>query len=93
MTRRSAVSREERCGAYVHGDTANFGPAVALDAVLVVGASGLEEGLVDAAAAGDDADGRARARRDGLLLTRREAHARLASALLRRTYRRGREHA
>mmetsp|Transcript_871 Transcript_871/g.2448 ORF Transcript_871/g.2448 Transcript_871/m.2448 type:complete len:306 (+) Transcript_871:157-1074(+) len=40
----------------VHGDAADLGPFVALDAVLVVGAAGLEHGFVGAAAAGDDAD-------------------------------------
>ena len=40
----------------VHGHTTDLGPAVPLGLELVVGATGLQHGLVDTAAAGDDAD-------------------------------------
>jgi len=41
----------------VHGHTTDLGPAVTLDLVLVVGATGLQHGLVDTSTTGDDADG------------------------------------
>src|SRR5690606_9944993 len=50
----------------------------ALDAVLVVRAAGLQQRLVDAAAAGDDADGGAGGARQDLLGARRQLDARLA---------------
>merc|ERR1719450_1668822 len=40
----------------VHGHTSDLGPAVPLDAVLVVSAAGLEHGLVAPTATSDDAD-------------------------------------
>merc|ERR1719436_2127383 len=40
----------------VHGHTSDLGPAVPLHAVLVVGAAGLEHGLVATSATSDDAD-------------------------------------
>jgi hypothetical protein len=40
----------------VHSHTTNLGPAVALGLVLVVGASGLQHGLLSPASAGDLAD-------------------------------------
>ena len=57
----------------VHGNTANLGPLVTLDAVLVVGATSLEERLVEAATAGNEADHGARLVGDGLLHSRGEA--------------------
>jgi hypothetical protein len=41
---------------YVHGNTTDNGPAVALGLVLVVGTTGLEQGLVNAATTGNDTD-------------------------------------
>ena len=43
-------------GTYVHGDTADLGPAVALRLELVVGATSLQQGLVDTATASNDAN-------------------------------------
>lgn len=40
----------------VHGNTTHLGPAVALHLVLVVGTTGLQDGLVNTTAAGNDAD-------------------------------------
>lgn len=40
----------------VHGHTTHLRPAVALHLVLVVGTTGLQDGLVDTTAAGNDAD-------------------------------------
>ncbi len=40
----------------VHSHTTHLGPAVALHLVLVVGASGLQHGLVNTAASGNDAN-------------------------------------
>lgn len=40
----------------VHGHTTHLRPAVALHLVLVVGTTGLQDGLVDTTAAGDDAN-------------------------------------
>ena len=60
----------------VHGHTAYLRPAVALGLVLVVGASGLQHGLVDPATAGDDADHGAIRRRNHLLRARRQLDAR-----------------
>merc|ERR1719205_234 len=51
----------------VHGHTTDLGPAVPLDLVLVVGAAGLQDGLVDTAATGHDSDGGAVGRGDDLL--------------------------
>merc|ERR1719477_565037 len=51
----------------VHGHTTDLGPAVPLDLVLVVSTAGLQDGLVDTTAAGDDADGGAVGRGDDLL--------------------------
>merc|ERR1719461_2790016 len=48
----------------VHGHTTDLRPAVPLDLILVVSASGLQDGLVDTTAAGDDADGGAVGRGD-----------------------------
>ena len=50
----------------IHSHTANLGPAVTLDLELVVGASGLQHGLVDTTAAGDEADHGAVRRGDDL---------------------------
>jgi len=80
----------------VHRHTTDLRPAVALDAVLVEGTAGLQQRLVNAATAGDDADRRARARVHKLLLPRGQAQARLAHALdvandLREAARRARE--
>ena len=54
----------------VHGHTTDLGPRVALDAVLMVGAPGLEHGLVEASSARRDADDGAAQRLQGLLDTR-----------------------
>ena len=51
----------------VHGNTTSLGPGVALDSELMLGARGLEEGLVGTATAGDDADHGAGAAVDDLL--------------------------
>lgn len=56
----------------VHGNTANDGPAVALGLVLVVGATGLEEGLLGTTTTGDQTDHGAAVGSDDLLLTRGE---------------------
>ena len=66
----------------VLGDTTHLGPAVALDAEAVVRVTGLEDGLLNAATAGDEADAGAAGRRDGLLLARRELEAGLAGLLV-----------
>eukprot|EP00303_Exanthemachrysis_gayraliae_P003916 CAMPEP_0206004230 /NCGR_PEP_ID=MMETSP1464-20131121/3840_1 /ASSEMBLY_ACC=CAM_ASM_001124 /TAXON_ID=119497 /ORGANISM="Exanthemachrysis gayraliae, Strain RCC1523" /LENGTH=348 /DNA_ID=CAMNT_0053377633 /DNA_START=162 /DNA_END=1204 /DNA_ORIENTATION=- len=63
---------------WVHGHAAHLGPRVALHAVLVVGAAGLEEGLVDAAAAGHDAHHGTALAVDGLLHAGRQPDAHLA---------------
>jgi len=62
--------------------TPDLGPAVALHGVLVVGPPGLEQGLVRAAASGDDPDLRPHAGRDGLLPPRGEAEAGRALVLV-----------
>merc|ERR1740130_534627 len=59
----------------VHRHTTDLRPAVALDAVLVEGAARLQQRLVNAAAAGDDADRRASARVHKLLLPRGQTQA------------------
>ncbi len=41
---------------YVHGNTTNNGPAVALGLELVVGTTGLEQGLVDTTTSSNDAN-------------------------------------
>lgn len=64
----------------IHGNSTHLGPLVTLDAVLVEGAAGLEEGLVGAASASDDADLGTAGGGDGLLAAGREAKA--ASALV-----------
>lgn len=66
----------------VHGNTADLGPAVALDAVLVVRAAGLEDGLVDTATTGDDTNSGAGLGLDEHLAARGEADAGLASLLV-----------
>ena len=52
----------------VAGNTTNLGPAVALSAEAVERVTGLEDWLLDTATAANDADHRAAARRDRLLL-------------------------
>jgi hypothetical protein len=54
----------------VHGDTTSDGPAVTLSLVLVVGTTGLQEGLVHTTTTSDDTDGSTGIRRDDLLGTR-----------------------
>lgn len=51
----------------VHGNTTHLRPAVALHLVLVVGTTGLQDGLVDTTTAGNDADHGAVGRGDNLL--------------------------
>ena len=65
----------------VHRHTTHLRPRVALGLVLVERPARLEHGLVHTAAARDNANGGARKARDGLLLTRRQAHTRLTGAL------------
>lgn len=62
----------------VHRHTLHDRPAVALRLVLVVRVAGLEQGLVRAAATGDDTDHGAARRAQRLLHARRQLHARLA---------------
>ena len=62
----------------VHRDTLHNRPAVALCLVLVVRVAGLEEGLVRAAATGDNTDHRTARRAQRLLHTRGQLHTRLA---------------
>lgn len=59
----------------VTGHTTHLGPAVALAAEAVVRVTGLEDGLLNTATAGDDADHGAAARGDGLLLAAGELQA------------------
>lgn len=66
----------------VLGNTTDLGPAVALDAEAVVGVTGLEDGLLNAATAGDEADAGAARGGDGLLLARGELEAGLAGLLV-----------
>lgn len=56
----------------VHGNTTHLRPAVALHLVLVVGTTGLQDGLVNATAAGNNADHGAIGRWDDLLGARWE---------------------
>lgn len=53
--------------------TTNLGPAIALDGVLVVGPSGLEQGLVGTTTTGDNTNLRPDSRGDRLFTTRWEA--------------------
>jgi len=54
---------------WILGHTTNLRPAVALDGVLVVGASGLQQRLVGTSTTGDDSDLGTHVGRDGLLTT------------------------
>jgi hypothetical protein len=54
----------------VHGNTTNLGPAVALDAVLVVSTTSLEEGLVDTTTTSNETNSGTSGRDDDLLGTR-----------------------
>lgn len=60
----------------VHSHTTSAGPRVPLDLELVVGTTGLEQGLVDTTATSDNADGSTRGRGDGLLGTGGQTDAR-----------------
>lgn len=62
----------------VHGHTTDLGPGVALGLVLVVGVSGLEEGLVHTTSTSDHTDHGAAVGVDDLLGARRELDASLA---------------
>lgn len=62
----------------VHGNTTDLGPLVTLDAVLVEGSTGLEEGLVHAATTGDEADHGAACRGEDLLVAGGEGDLGLA---------------
>jgi len=64
---------------YVHAHTTDIGPAVALDLVLVVGTTSLEDGLVGTATTSDNADGSTAVLGEDLLGTRGKANAGLAS--------------
>ena len=69
----------------LHGvlrDTTNLRPGVALDGVLVIRASGLQEGLVQTPPTGDHADLGADRGRDRLLSAGREAEARGALVIV-----------
>lgn len=57
---------------WVHGHTSDLGPAVTLGLVLVVGASGLEHGLLGTSAASDLSDGGTAGGGQDLLATRGE---------------------
>ena len=50
----------------VHGHTTHLGPAVPLHLVFVVGTAGLQDGLVDTATSGHDANGGTVGRWDNL---------------------------
>jgi len=63
----------------VHCHTTHLGPRVALDAVLVVRASSLQDGLVNTTAAGHDSDLSTRIRHHRGLATRGETQTGLAS--------------
>merc|ERR1719324_487753 len=63
----------------VHSHTTNLGPGVALHTVLVEGTASLEQRLVGTSSTGNNADGGTGAGRHGLLGTRRELDAGLAS--------------
>jgi len=63
----------------VHGDTTDLWPAVTFDLVLVVGATGLQQGLVDTSTAGNDANGATAARVKDLLGARGKLDTGLAS--------------
>lgn len=63
----------------VHGHTTDTGPAVALRLELVVGTAGLEEGLVNAATAGNETNHGAASGGEDLLGARGELDAGLAS--------------
>jgi len=54
-------------------DTSDLGPAVALDGVLVVGTSGLQQRLIGTATSGDDTNLGTDGGRDGLLTSRRKS--------------------
>ena len=64
---RGAGEREQT---NVHGNTSHFGPAVTLGLELVVGTTGLEQGLVNAATSSNDADGGTVGRGEDLLVAR-----------------------
>ena len=66
----------------VHRHTTNLGPALPLDAVLVVGASSLEHGLVEASTSRNDADDGARVGSNDLLGSRGKADGSLALLLI-----------
>lgn len=57
---------------YVHGNTTNFGPAVALGLVLVVSPTSFQHGLVNSATSGHNANHGTAVRRDHLLRARRQ---------------------
>jgi hypothetical protein len=57
------------------GHTTNLGAAIALDGVLVKGATGLEERLVGTTALGDNTNLRADGRRNSLFPTREQTKA------------------
>merc|ERR1711990_70975 len=59
----------------VLGDTTNLGPAVALHAELVVGAAGLEHGLVNSSATSDEAEARSVLAVEELLDAGRQLHS------------------
>ena len=60
----------------VHSHTTSARPAVALDAVLVVGTTGLEHRLVNTTTTGNNTDGSTSIARHGLLGTRRKTDTR-----------------
>jgi hypothetical protein len=62
----------------VHSNTTSLGPRVALDAVLVVSTTGLQEGLVNTTTSSNDTNGGTSGREDDLLGTGGELDAGLA---------------
>lgn len=92
------VSSTVRVLNWVHRNTTDLRPAVTLGLVLVESTASLQQRFVNASTTGNNANDSARHGRDGLLLSRGEAHTCLASALnvtndLRKAARRLRESA
>jgi hypothetical protein len=72
-----ARERARASDTYIHSNTSNLGPLVALGLVLEVGTTSLHDGLVHATTTGDDTDGGTGERRDSLLGARRQLDTRL----------------
>mmetsp|Transcript_1522 Transcript_1522/g.3278 ORF Transcript_1522/g.3278 Transcript_1522/m.3278 type:complete len:205 (+) Transcript_1522:194-808(+) len=76
------VTTTERMLNGVHGNTTDVRPAVTLHAVLVVGSSSLQHGLVDTASTGDQTDSGSAGAEHGLLGARGQADAGAAGLLV-----------